>query len=83
MNPDHGIHMRIEVLLAAKDFCRDLILLGGSSRMFDGIMAEIAEKLAERLRAVEGVARQKFLDLCKLKRLLSHGDHRTGIVTPK
>jgi hypothetical protein len=78
LDPDHGIHVRIEIFLAAEDFCRDLILLGGCARMFQGMMGQIAEKLAKRLRAMKGVARQKFVDLCELKRFLSHGDHRAG-----
>jgi hypothetical protein len=75
--------MRIEVLLAPEEFCRNLVLLGGSAGMLQGVMSQIAEKLAERLGAVEGVAAQEFFDLCKLKRFLSHGDHRARIVTPK
>jgi len=75
--------MGIKVLLSPKNLCSNLVLLGGSSWMLKGMMCQIMEKLAERLRPVEGVTGKKFFDLSEVQRFLSHGNHRAGIVTPK
>jgi hypothetical protein len=83
LDPNHGIDMGIEVLLAAENFRRNLVLLGGSAGMLQGMIGQIAEQLAERLRPVEGVTGKQFFDLFEVQRFLSHGDHRAGIVTPK
>ena len=66
LHPYHGIYVGIEVLLSSKDLCRNLVLLGGSTGMLQGMAGQIAEKLAERLRPVEGVTGKKFFDLSEV-----------------
>src|SRR5258708_32346088 len=70
LHANHRIYMGIEVLLASKDLCRNLVLLGGSSGMFQGMICQIPQKLAERLRSVEGVTGKKFLALSERKRFV-------------
>src|SRR5260370_38273926 len=44
--------------------------------MFQGMISQITEQLAKRLRPMEGVASKQFFDLSELQRFLSHRDHR-------
>src|SRR5258708_11872480 len=46
--------------------------------MLQGMICQISEKLAERLRPVEGVTGKQFFDLSELKRFLSHRGPPTG-----
>ena len=55
--------MRIEIAGPTENFGRDLILLQGQSRMLDGVVGEVPEKLAQRLRTVKSVAIYQLLDL--------------------
>jgi hypothetical protein len=86
LDPYHGIQMRVEVFLASEDFGGDLVLLWGYSRMLEGVVCQILEKLAEGLRAMEGTASEKFLDLGELLGSIIHPTihrkRRGGIVTP-
>jgi hypothetical protein len=50
--------------------------------MIQGMVRQIAQKFAEGLRAMESMAHQKFFNLREVLGFLSHGIHRSGIVTP-
>jgi hypothetical protein len=79
--------MRIEVFLAPEDLGGNLVLLRRYARMFKGMGRQVLKKLAERLRAMEGMAGEKLLDLRELLGSLTHSiTHRKlreGIVTPR
>jgi hypothetical protein len=49
LDADHGIDGRVEIGCATEFFCSNLVLLDGSSGMFEGVMGEIPQELAERL----------------------------------
>src|SRR5882762_8156362 len=72
LDPYHGIQMRVEVFLASEDFGGDLVLLWGYPRMLEGVVCQILEKLAEGLRAMEGTASEKLLDLGELLGSVTH-----------
>src|SRR3981189_47618 len=72
LDPYHGIQMRVEVFLASEDFGGDLVLLWGYSWMLEGVVCQILEKLAEGLRAMEGTASEKLLDLGELLGSITH-----------
>jgi len=55
--------MRIEIAGPTENFGGDLIFLQGQSRMLDGVVGEVAEKLAERLLTVKSVAIYQLLNL--------------------
>ncbi len=57
--------MRVEVLLAPEDLGRNLVLLGGATRMFQGMICEVSEQFAKGFGAMEGMAAEKFFDLSK------------------
>ena len=73
LDADHGVHVGVEVLLAAEDLSCDLVLLRGASGVLNRIIGEIAQKLAEGLRAMQSMAAEKFLDLGEMLGFLSHG----------
>jgi len=78
--------MRIEVFLASEDFGSNLILLRRYTGMIKGMVRQVLEKLAERFRAMEGMAGEKFLELRELLGSISHptpGKRRDRIVTPR
>jgi len=81
LDANHGVHVGVEVLLAAEDLSRDLVLLWGTSGVLNRIIGEIAKQLTEGLRAVQSMAAEKFLDLGEMLGFLSHGTPH-GIVTP-
>jgi len=78
--------MGIEILLATEDLGRNLILLGRDSRMFKGMIRQILEKLAERLRAVESTAAEQLFEVRELlgsiRHAMLHKQERDRIVTP-
>ncbi len=80
---NHGVHVGVEILLAAEDLSRDLVLLWRTSRVLNRIMGEIAQQLAEGLRAMQRMAAEKFLDLGEMLGFLSHwtpaGDCNTNV----
>ena len=53
MDTDHGIDCGIEVRRAAELLGSNLILLDRGAGVFDGVVGEIPQELAERFRAVE------------------------------
>jgi hypothetical protein len=71
--------MRVEVLLAPEDLGRNLVLLWGGTRMVQGMIGQVTQELAERLRAMERMAGKKFFDLAEILGSLSHGDHRAAL----
>jgi len=77
--------MGIEILLATEDLGRNLILLGRDSRMFKGMIRQILEKLAERLRAVESTAAEQLFEVRELLGSIRHAmlrkQERGSIVT--
>src|SRR6266852_7617611 len=79
LHADHGVHVGVEVLLSAEDLSCDLVLLWGASGVVNRIMGEIAQQLAEGLRAMQSVAAEKFLDLGEMLGFLSHGDTSRGL----
>jgi hypothetical protein len=78
--------MRIEVFLASEDLGGNLVLLGRDSRMFKGMIRQILEKLAERLRAVESTAAEQLFEMRELLGAIRHAmlqkEERDSIVTP-
>jgi len=64
--------MRIEVLLACKNLGSNLILLRRYTGMIKGMGRQVLKKLAERLRAMESTAAEKFLKLGELLGAISH-----------
>jgi len=83
LDPHHRIDMGVEIVLTAEHFCCNLVLLGGRAGVLPGMIREIAQKLAERLRAMKSVATEESFDLFELLGLFRHGLHRAEIVTPK
>src|SRR5882724_997243 len=87
LDPYHRIYMRIEVFLAPEDLGGNLILLRRDAGMFKGMVRQVLKKLAERLRAMERMAREKPLDLRELLGSLTHSithrKPRERIVTPR
>src|SRR5580704_12029737 len=79
LHADHGVEVRVKVLLAPKDFGRNLVLLWRGTRMLQGMIGEVAQELAKRLRAMERMAGKKFLDLDEIMGSLRHGDHRAAL----
>ena len=75
--------MGVEILRASEHFGRNLIFLWRRSGVIERKGREVTKQFAERLRPMEGMAAEKFLDLCEMQGSLSHGDHRAGIVTPR
>ena len=73
LDADHGVHVGVEVLLAAEDLSCDLVLLWGASGALNRIIDEIAKQLTERFRAVQSMAAEKFLDLGEMLGFLTHG----------
>jgi hypothetical protein len=73
LDADHGVHVGVEVLLAAENLSCDLVLLWGTSGVLNRIIGEISQKLAEGLRAMQSMAAEKFLDLGEMLGFLSHG----------
>ncbi len=73
LHADHGVHVGVEVLLAAEDLSCDLVLLWGASGVVNRIIGEISQKLAEGLRAMQSMAAEKSLDLGEMLGFLSHG----------
>ena len=74
MDANHGVELRVEVGLAAKDFGGDLIFLHGDARMLDGLFGKITEKLAERFGTVKSVTAYQTLDFSEKLRSVNHGD---------
>ena len=78
--------MGIEILLATEDLGRNLILLGRDSRMLKGMIRQVLEKLAERLRAVESTAAEQLFEVRELLGSIRHAmrrkQERDSIVTP-
>lgn len=66
LNANHGIHMRIEVLLATENLCCNLILLRGYAGMIQRMKAQVMKEFAEGLRPVKRVAPDKLFDLREL-----------------
>jgi len=64
--------MRIEVFLASEDFGSNLVLLRRYTGMFKGMGRQVLKKLAERLRAMEGMDGEKFLELRELLGSIGH-----------
>src|ERR1700720_3822226 len=56
LDAHHGIDLRIEVGLSAKDFGGDLVFLERDAWMIHGVFGDIAQKLAEGFRAVQNRA---------------------------
>ena len=73
LHADHGVHVGVEVLLAAEDLSCDLVLLWGASGVLNRIIGEIAKQLTEGFRAVQSMAAEKFLDLGEMLGFLTHG----------
>jgi len=65
LDSHHGIYVGVEVLLAPEDLGCDLIFLRRGSGMLQGLSCQITEQLAKRLRAMQGMAAEKFFDLFK------------------
>ena len=59
--------MRIKVSGASKDLGSNPIFLQRRPRVQDGMVAEISQELAERLRAVESMAVDQLLNLEKAR----------------
>jgi hypothetical protein len=59
--------MRIKIRRASKDLGCNLIFLQRRPRVPDGMVAEISQELAERLRAVESMAVDQLLNLEKAR----------------
>jgi signal transduction histidine kinase len=78
--------MGIEVFLASEDLGGNLVLLGRDSRMFKGMIRQVLEKLAERLRAVESTAAEQLFEMRELLGAIRHAmlqkEERDSIVTP-
>jgi len=78
--------MRIEVFLPSEDLGSNLVLLGRDSGMFKGVIRQVLEKLAERLRAVEGTAAEQLFKVRELLGSIRHAmpqkEERDSIVTP-
>jgi len=53
LDTDHGIDGGIEVRRAAELLCSNLVLLDRGAGVFDGVVGEIAQELAQGFRAVE------------------------------
>jgi hypothetical protein len=81
LDADHGVHVGVEVLLAAEDLSCDLVLLWGASGVLNRIIGEIPKQLTEGFRAMQSMAAEKFLDLGEMLGFFSHGTPQ-GIVTP-
>lgn len=79
LDAHHGVHMRVEVLLPAEDFGRNLILLGGGTRVIPGVIGEIAQELAEGLGAMKSMATEEPVDLNELLGFLCHGSTGRGL----
>jgi hypothetical protein len=63
LDAHHGIELGVEVIRATENLCRNLIFLDWSSRMIESVFCQVAQKFAERLRAVQRVAVNQFFYL--------------------
>ncbi len=59
---DHGIELRIEIRLAAEDFCGDLVFLERRARMFQGVVGQVAKELAERFGSMQRLTVNKSIN---------------------
>jgi len=75
--------VRVEVLLAPEDLGRNLVLLRGETRVIHGMIRQKTQQFAKGLRAMQRMAAEELLDLSEILGSFSHGDHRSGIVTPR
>ena len=71
LHPDGRVTLRIESARPAQDLGRDLVLLERHSGMIQRVFREIAQQLAQRLRASETMTINKFIYL--LEALLPPG----------
>src|SRR2546430_15108323 len=69
---DRGVHVGIEIAWPPKDLGRDLILFGGSTWMVQRMIGQVAQQFAQRLRAVQSMAAEDFVDLAPVMNLVRH-----------
>ena len=78
-----GINMRVEMTRAPKDLRSNLILLGSRSGVFQRMINQIAQQLAQGLGAVQSMTTEELFDLAPVMSLVSHFSHPWfAIVTP-
>src|SRR4249920_1460567 len=72
LHANHGIQLRVEIGGAAEDFRGDLEFFNRSPWMIHGMLCQIAEKFAEGLRAMQGMAADEPIDLLEELLPFSH-----------
>ena len=78
MDANGRIQVRVKIAGAPKNFRRNLIFLGGGSWVVYSVVCQIAQQLAQRFRAVQGMAAKKFVDLSPVMNLVCHFRHHPG-----
>ena len=65
LDPNEGVQMRIEIARTPENFGGDLIFLQRQSGMLDGMVGEVPQEFAQRLRTVKSMAIYQLLNLEK------------------